>query len=477
MKTDISQAHFFAIVIRFSYYCHFIALENNITNMTTTHEHSPEGKFQKESTLNGDLSGKSEFPPSFDLKASGGFSAGSPVQRKLNDEDYDFFASEVFEGIQEQDLTRVTQNLQKLKRRKKRVKNFLEAYERIEGANFTEDLEGAFEEESRQLIQELVRQQEGDEEELIGNAPRTKRAKIDSAETIRDALQENPVNKATVLAELASLKQNAFRSKRLMKFYNEELEGGITGNGLKADLEDRLNHEDYHYSLFLMYGEKEKNMGGSFQPQTAGVEEGAMELPGGDMEVNSGVDFTEELQDGFSVEYDGAASEYTFILQFVNRTIIAVQDDGSQVYVSADIETSGGTYELTPPEGAGLDNLNVDTSSKKKPWYESSGLNYRDDELTKIFDDPSGAKGYAEVAFDGIENVDHVNSYVDFHTYLVRDHQPLREAHIRVSYLYNSREDDPEGQASLVSLNAVEALNPLHKQVLVEQFPKYDYIK
>lgn len=460
-----------------AYYCYFNASEKSLTTMTTTYDQSPEGKFQQDSPLNGDYAGKSKSPPTLDINAGNGFSSDMPIQRKLNDEDYNFFAEEVFEGIQDQDLSRVTQNLQKLKRKKKRVSDFMEAYNRIEGANFIEDLEGAFEGESRQLVLELVRQQGEDQEELVGNAPRTKRAKIETAETIRDALEENPVNKAVVLAELASLKQNAFRSKRLMKFYNEELEGGISGNGLKADLEDRLSDEDYHYALFLMYGEKGKSQGGSFNPQNVGDEEGGMDLPGGEMTVNSGVEMTEDFQEGFSVEYDGAASEYTYILQFVNRTIVAVQDDGSQVYLSGPIETSGGGYELTPPEGAGADHLNVDTASKKKPWYESSGANYRDDELTKIYDDPSGAQGYAQFAFDEIENVDHVESYVDFQTYLVRDQQPLRHAHIRVSYLYNTREENPEGSASMVSINEVEELNPLHKEVLVAQFPKYDYIR
>lgn len=383
-------------------------------------------------------------------------------------------AEEIHAAIQDQDLRKVSLHFQRLRGKKNRIRKLTRVFSGLFQIELVEAINGAFEENDAAFLLEML----GEEVETpsLRQEPESEEDFGRLATDLQAALNAENIDRAAIFALLLSLQGNQEHATEVVDAYGRPDADNLTGDGLEADLMSRLQGDDVNFALYLLFHPGEDKRIYDHGIEDKGEEQDRSAVPGGEMSVHTGVDIAPERQDGFSVGYEGALSEYTHILQFGQRTLIGVDSDNVHHYMEAEIETSGGSFDLIGPNGPGLDNIHVDYPGEGKPWYDAGGQSQRDNDLVEIYDDPDWAPFWITGTFDQVQ-AERVITHIDFFTYLVRDYQPLRRAHIRVSATYNSRGDHPDGTATLVDIDDVAALDPMHKAKLVEEFPNYKYIK
>ena len=192
---------------------------------------------------------------------------------------------------------------------------------------------------------------------------------------------------------------------------------------------------------------------------------------------------TDFSKDWFAIGYQGADAKDAHWLQFINREVVGVKDDGTS-FALTDTNTNAfnRSYKLTPG-GTGTsfgtataENFTTDTGTTDNPFYESDGTgNNRSADSTMIYDRPGSSQGFAKKAFDA--GAKKVYSRAHFHTFLVKKNVVTFMVVLDLEWVYNAATDTPRPTQTPGASGSASALPSEIASAFHSQFPKYAFIK
>lgn len=210
---------------------------------------------------------------------------------------------------------------------------------------------------------------------------------------------------------------------------------------------------------------------------------------GGEVHARTGVGFKvggagDELS-GYELEYKGADAQKTHWLQFIHRIIKSDKTGppATTTYLDSAVSSSAvGAYRLTTDPSKPF--YNTDSADPNNPFYYARGVSQRDPTKDTMADAPAPREDFVTTAFRG--GADKVTSYANFNTYLVRDMDVLYRIDISQRWEFDKAThwDDatktvtsiPNVKSEFTGAAAVSALAKGHRDRLVAQYPKFDYL-
>ena len=181
----------------------------------------------------------------------------------------------------------------------------------------------------------------------------------------------------------------------------------------------------------------------------------------------------------FAIAYTGANAKDIHWLQFINREIIGIHDDGTAHPQVGNITTSGGTYKLTPGGTAtangtpGKENYNTDTATAD-PFYESGFAANRTADSTTMYDLPSAANSRVQAAFAA--GAKRVISRCHFNTFMIDTDHVVHKVNVDITYDFAAADSNPS-PVTAISGGAAAGLPATIAERFHEQFPAFNFIK
>lgn len=220
---------------------------------------------------------------------------------------------------------------------------------------------------------------------------------------------------------------------------------------------------------------------GSYVSETnAGTTQHTGKVGEGVVTLRTGVEANAK-KDWFVIGYKGKDSQNAHWLQFVNREIIGVKDDGSSFVLTDSVTTTGGTYKLTQGGtdktygSPASENYNTDTADKSNPFYEAAGANNRTADSTTMYDLPSALKSVVDKAFAA--GAKKVISRFHANTFLVQTDKVTYKVNLAVIWEFGSETDDPARQQKAGPAGAATSLPDPIRQRFHQQFPAFNFIQ
>ena len=280
-----------------------------------------------------------------------------------------------------------------------------------------------------------------------------------------------------IYATLIPFNRDAAKTARLKTVYTTELKGGLTGKGLEADLKDEMSSDELAYALYLLNAPAPRTAGASAVPVTAGTEDHAGKIPGGDISVRTGLDYDPSeggatRTGAFSVGYEGGLAADTGWVQFIWAEIVSTGADGAETHLAAGgLPTTNGTMELTTDVSA--PKLKVD-SSATSPFYEDGGRNIRTATGTTLYDRPMEFSAQITAQFDAgatkVVERDH------FDQYLIQDYKTVYHTSVVVEWTYTSKTSSTK-KSKGGGTGKITAMPSAYRKQLIAEYPSFEYIQ
>ncbi len=275
-----------------------------------------------------------------------------------------------------------------------------------------------------------------------------------------------------IYAALIPFKRDATKLKKLKEVYKREHSGGLTGQGLEADIKDEMSSDELAYALYLLNAPPPATPSAPTTVVAPGTEKHKVKVPGGEVTVRTGVSY-DSYTGGFSVGYKGGLAADTRWLQFLWSEVLSTQSSGKVKHVKkTGIPTTNRTMDLTTNPSA--PKYKVDSGSTSSPFYEAAGTSIRTSTGTTIYDRPSEFTNIIHRQFDaGAEKVVE-RDYFD--AFLVRDYKTIYHVKVVVEWVYTSKTNVTR-KTKFKSGGKVTRLPAAVKKQLVKEYPKFEYIQ
>ncbi|WP_448004876.1 hypothetical protein [Agromyces bauzanensis] len=364
-------------------------------------------------------------------------------------------------------------SLQKLDKDAAATTKLKAAYRTAYGADLESDIRSEMSGTELALALELL----GVSGSAVKAAPASDADYKAAARTLHGAMDRLGTDEEAVYAALIPMERDPTRTAKLSSTYDTEYSGGLTGKGLAADIADEMSSDEAAYALYLLHAPAPRAPAADVVPGAPGTEDHAGTVPGGNVSVRSGADFTlpggAAYPGGFTVGYEGALAPDTGWIQFLWSEVVATQADGSSAFVSqAGLATTNGTMSLTTDLSSPA--YTVDSASKDDPFYESGGVDIRTPTSTVIYDRPSEFGSIISAQFDGgatkVVERDH------FDQFLVQDYSTVYHSTVVVEWVYTAKTSSTR-KTKGGGPGKVSGMPAHFRSVLVSLYPKFAYIQ
>jgi hypothetical protein len=294
-----------------------------------------------------------------------------------------------------------------------------------------------------------------------------------TAKKIHDALSGAKVDEKAILDALTALGRDQTKVALLKTTYKTEY-----STELETNIKAKLAADVLSKALFLLNApQAETSTYAMVTVDNAGTEKHKAKVGGGEVTVNTGVDFKTldgaKYPGGYSVGFSGGSkvTESRF-LQTIWSEIVNTQADKSEVYVNKKgLGCANGQMDLTTdplkPQ------YKVDSASKTSPFYESAGVSIRTSTGTTIYDRPSEFSDIIAKQFDAgatkVVERDH------FDVFLIQEEKAIYHVSLVVEWVYTSKTAVTR-TTTFGSGSAITNLPADVKKQVVKEYPKFEYI-
>ena len=405
------------------------------------------------------------------------------VQRAvvLTGDDYKSLAAQVYEAIHRfgTDEEAIFVALQKLEKDPAAITKLTDAYKKEYSASLEVDLRGDLSDVELQLALELIGIKDDPKAaDIVGTVPTTDDEYKSVAKKLNAAMNPFGTEEQAIYGLLMPFNRDETKLTKLKTIYQTELSGGITRQGLEADLKSEMSRDELAYALFLLNAPPPETVPHTEATVvTPGTKAHDVKVPGGKITAETGVDYApagggSTRVGGFSISYEGGQAVESRWLQFIWSEVLATQADGSVKAVDEKgLPTSNGTMDLTTDTSA--PKYKVDSGSPDSPFYEAGFRDNRTATGTTIYDRPQEFSDAILRQFDaGATKVIERDHFDDF---LVRDYKATYLVSLYVEWEYTSKTASTK-KTKFKTGNKVSALDPAMREVLIKEFPKFDYI-
>ena len=402
----------------------------------------------------------------------------APVQFALDTEDIDAICQHLNKAMKGwgTDEEQIFVHLQKLGKNASDISKLKTAYKNKYKTELEADLRSELSGDELRLALEMIGiKDDVKKDDLIdGAAPGTDLEYKAVVQRLQKAMKGWGTSEEEIYGVLIPFNRDKTKLDKLKTTYETE-----TGNKLEEDLKSEMSGEELAYALFLLNAPPPKTTANAPGITATGTEDHKESVIGGEVTVRTGDTYTgTTYTDLFSMGYEGGLASETRWLQFIWREIHVTDSAGKTTALTDTITSSTNTYDLTSNPSS--PNYSVDAFSSETPFYEDrdpasgkSGLSGRNADNTTIYDQPSGRTDIASREFGS--GATKVESKAHFHTFLVRDYQPMYQIDLTVSWDYTSAATPPRSQ-SVENTKEVKKLPGKMKKALEAQRPEFSYI-
>ena len=403
------------------------------------------------------------------------------VQRAvvLKDDDYKSLAGQLHDAIYGlgTDEEAVFAALQKLEKDATAIAKLIKVYkDEYSNADLEADIRGDMSGDELRLALELIGIKDDPKAtDLVGTVPTTDDEYKAVAKKLHSAMNETGTEEEEIYGLLMPFNRDDTKLSKLKTIYQTELSGGLTGQGLEADIKDEMSSDELAYALFLLNAPPSAAPSSNTTVTDAGTEVHKEKLAGGEVSVRTEVKVAGAAQNTgrYSVGYEGGQASDSAWLQFIWAEIVATQPDGSSKYVAdTGLSTSqSATMDLsTDPSKP---KYKVDSATADTPFYEGGGRNVRTSTGTTIYDRPGEFTNLIQREFNnGATKVVERDHFDDF---LIRAYKTVYHVSIIVQWEYTSS-SAVNRTVQFQSGEKVTALPAPIRDQLVKEYPKFDYI-
>ena len=406
------------------------------------------------------------------------------VQRAvaLTNDDYKALAAQLHDAIYGlgTDEEAIFVALQKLEKDATAIKKLIEIYKKeYSGADLEADIRGDMSGEELRLALELMGIKDDPKAaDIVGTVPSTDDEYKAVAKKLHAAMEWPGTDEEAIYGLLMPFNRDATKLTKLKTIYQSELSGGLTGQGLEADIRGDMSSDELAYALFLLNAPPpETTPHTDVTVVTPGTKAHDVKVPGGQISVKTGVDFRRTsggstFSGAYSVAYEGGQSAESSWLQFIWSEVFATQADGSVKTVDeTGLPTSNGTMDLTTASSS--PKYKVDAPTSASPFYEKGGVDIRTATATTLYDRPFEFSSTIQRQFDaGATKVVERDHFEDF---LVRDYKSIYHISLFVEWEYTSKTASTM-KTQFKSGKKVTALDSAMREQLIKEYPKFDYI-
>lgn len=302
-----------------------------------------------------------------------------------------------------------------------------------------------------------------------------------AARKLYAAMKGLGTDEEAIYAVLIPFKHDATALKQLKDTYQVELSGGLTKQGLEADIRDEMSGDELAYALYLL------NAPAPAQQKTGvptipneGTEAASGNVGGGRVSVHTGVGFTSRsghtATSGFSMGYKGGLAADSNWLQFIWREILVTDRAKKERPISDTFQpdAGGAPYNYTTDPSRPV--YHVDSADTNNPFYATKLIANRAPGETTIYDDPGPVQ--TRVTREFRQGATKVSVRTHFDTFLIRDYKTLYRVSLNLVWTFT----DPTNpttftKTATATSSKVKFLPDEQRETLIAQYPKFDYIQ
>jgi hypothetical protein len=306
---------------------------------------------------------------------------------------------------------------------------------------------------------------------MVGGAPAGAADVEAAAQRLHTAMEGWGTDEEAVYAALLPFNRDATKLTTLKTAYKTKY-----GTELEDDIKSEMSSDELAYALYLLNAPPSGTPHADVAVTSPGIEDHAGTVPGGNVSVHTGVEYTNRgapRTGGFSVGYEGGLAADSGWIQFIWAEVHATQADGSVLTVAeGGLGTSNGDMETsTDPTSP---NYKVDSGSADSPFYEAGFVDIRTATGTTIYDRPHEFSDLIKRQFDA--GATRVIERDHFDQFLVQDYKTIYHTSLYVEWDYTARAT-VNRTTKAEGGGKVDGMPAAFKKQLVKEYPKFDYVQ